>query len=346
MYKIKYKADGSIERYKARLVAKGFTQQEGVDFMDTFSLVAKLVTAKVLLAFAASHGWYLSQLDVNSAFLHGDLSEEVYMSLPPSYVHEGLNLSANTICHLHKSLYELKQASRQWFSKFSTALLQKGFLKSSSDHSLFVKTYVSTFIALLVYVDDIIIANNNKEEVGKLKCSLDNQFKLKTLEDLKYFLGLEIAWSAWDIFINQRKYALQLLSDAGSLRCKPATTPMEVNLKLSQEKWELLDDPTMYIRLIGRLLYLTITRPNLSYLVNRLSQFLSKPPLSHLQATQHILQYIKAAPSQSVFYPSNSSVQLKAFANFDWPTYPDTRKSVTGFYVFLGDSLVSWKSKK
>ena len=154
------------------------------------------------------------------------------MSFPPSYVREEANLQANIVC-LHKSLYGLKQASWQWFSKFSTVLLQEGFLKSASNHSLFVKTYGSTFIALLVYVDDIIIANNNKEEVDKLKCSLDNQFKLKDLGDLKYFLELEIARFARAIFINQRQYALKLLSNVGSLGCKPATTPTEVNLKFS-----------------------------------------------------------------------------------------------------------------
>ena len=155
------------------------------------------------------------------------------MSLPPSYARERANLPTNIVCHLIKSLYGLKQASQQWFSKFSTALLQEGFLKSTSNHSLFVKTYGSTFIALFVYVDDIIIASNNKEELDKLKCSLDNQFKLKDLGGLKYFLELEIARSARDIFINQRQYALKLLSNVGSLGCKPATTPMEVNLKLS-----------------------------------------------------------------------------------------------------------------
>ena len=172
-----------------------------MDYIDTFSPVVKLVIVKLLLALAAIHSWFLVQLEVNNAFFHGDLTEEVYMSLPQGYSHEEETLPSNTVCRLHKSIYGLKQASRQWFAKFSSFLLDKGFTKRNGE----------SFFALLVYVDHIVINDNDYRTIEKLKTFLDNQFKLKDLGQLKYFLGLEVARSRKGIFVNQRHYALQLL---------------------------------------------------------------------------------------------------------------------------------------
>lgn len=348
LYKIKYNPNGSIDRYKARLVAKGFTQQEGVDFIDTFSPVAKLVTLKVLLALAASQQWHLHQLDVNNAFLNGDLLEEVYMDLPMGYVRQGEQPPGQTkyVCKLHKSLYGLKQASRQWYTKFSSALIDYGFLQSKSDYTLFTRGSGDSFVALLVYVDDIIITGPSSTVLSSLQTYLHTKFKLKDLGRLKYFLGIEIARAPTGIVLSQRQYTLQLLEDTGYLACKPTPVPMDPKIRLSASTGEPLADAASYRRLIGRLLYLTLSRPDITYAVHKLSQFMARPRTPHLQAAHHLLRYLKNSPGQGLFLPASSQLQLKAFSDADWGACPDTRRSTTGFCIFLGNSLVSWKAKK
>uniref|UniRef100_A0A2N9GA05 Integrase catalytic domain-containing protein n=1 Tax=Fagus sylvatica TaxID=28930 RepID=A0A2N9GA05_FAGSY len=282
---------------------------------------------RTLLAIASVKNWSLIQLDVNNAFLHGDLAEEVYMALPPGFPSKGEN--TNLVCKLNKSLYGLKQASRQWFAKFSSTILKQGFVQSKSDYSLFTRVQGTVFMALLVYVDDILIASNDMPSVHALKESLHAEFKLKDLGPLKYFLGLEVARSTKGISLCQRKYALDILSDSGLLASKPVATPMEQNLKMSQSTGDLLDDPSIYRRLVGRLLYLTVTRPDISYSVQKLSQFMSRPTNAHLTAANRVLRYIKGTSGQGLFFPSDCSLQLKAFSDSDWAGCPDTRRSIT-----------------
>jgi hypothetical protein len=313
VYKIKYHADGSIERFIARLVAKGYTQQKGINYHETFSLVAKLVTVRCLLAIAGVQGWGLYQFDVNNAFLHGDLQEEIYMRRPPGYT-QG---SPHQVCKLLKSLYGLKQASRQWYSKFSTALLDFSFCQSKSDYSLFIKRDTYSFTTLLVYIDDIIVASDSPTIVEEINVFLNTKFKIKNLGTLRYFLGLEIARTTQGIQICQRKYALNILASSGTLGSRPSKLPMDQNLRLSKDKGDILSDPTYNKKLVGKLLYLTITRPNISYSVQILSQFMDCPTNLHLTAAFKILKYLNGASEQGLFFLSINTLDLIAYCDSD-----------------------------
>ncbi|WJZ84138.1 hypothetical protein VitviT2T_003758 [Vitis vinifera] len=342
VYKIKHRSDGSIERYKARLVAKGFTQLEGVDYQDTFSPTTKIISVRCLLALVAARGWSLHQMDVNNAFLHGDLHEEIYMSSPPGLRRQG---EENLVCRLHKSLYGLKQASRQWFAKFSEAIQFADYAQSRADYSLFTRKQGKSFTALLIYVDDILIIGNDPVSIPTTKFFLHSHFHLKDLGDLKYFLGIEVSASKNEIFISQRKHALEIIEDAGLLGAAPIDTPMERGLKLS-DKSDLLKDQGCYRRLVGRLIYLTVSRPDITYVVHVLSRFMHQPRKAHMEAAFKVVRYLKNAPGQDLFFSSNNDFRLRAYCDSDWVGCPLTRRSTIGYCVFLGPSLISWRSKR
>lgn len=225
LFKIKYKPDGTIERYKARLVAKGFTQTFGLDYFETFAPVAKMITVRVRIGIAATQDWPISQLDVTNALLHGDLNENVNMKLPTGYLHlsSSASLSGITdptafVCKLRKSLYGLRQAPRCWFTKFSTALKEYGFLQSHTDNSLFTFNRDNKFVDVLVYVDDILVTGSNKELIQQVIAFLATKFKVKDLGPLKYLLRIEVARSTSGIYLHQRKYTLDILKGLNHLK--------------------------------------------------------------------------------------------------------------------------------
>ncbi|XP_068504175.1 uncharacterized mitochondrial protein AtMg00810-like [Phaseolus vulgaris] len=310
--------------------------------METYSPVARLTTIRTILAVASTMNWHLEQLDVNNAFLHGDLEEEVYMELPPGIASK----KAHQVCRLMKSIYGLKQASKRWYDKLTSFLHSINFTHSKADNSLFVRNIEDSFIALLVYVDDILITGNNADDINAVKDSLNTTFKIKDLGHLKFFLGLEIARTVKGIHICQRKYALEILADAGMLNAKPAATPMVQKNETLFDKDAAVHEVSMYRRIIGRLLYLVNTRPGISFSMQFLSQFVEAPTKAHHQAAQRILRYIKASPAQGLFYPRDTSRQIKAFSDSDWASCVTTRRSTTGFCIFLGESLISWRTKK
>ncbi|KAI3736523.1 hypothetical protein L2E82_26344 [Cichorium intybus] len=342
VYNVKYKPNGEVERYKARLVAKGFTQMEVVDFHDTFAPVAKLVTVRTLLAIAAKKDWIIHQLDVNNAFLHGDLHEEVYMKIPEGFAKEG----DSRVCRLKKSLYGLRQASCNWYQKFTTTLTRLNFKQTHADASLFIYKQGDTFVAALIYVDDVIITGNDIAIIRDTKDHLDKQFSIKDLGPLKYFLGIEVAKTSEGIVLSQRKYTLDILEDTGMTGCRPSSFPMEQNLQLGQCDDSPRVDASQYRRLVGRLLYLQATRPDIAYAVNMLSQFVSDPKEEHMNAAIRVLRYLKTTPGQGILIPKGGDLELMAYCDSDWLGCSLTRRSRTGYLLLLGGAPISWKTKK
>nr|XP_043639756.1 uncharacterized mitochondrial protein AtMg00810-like [Erigeron canadensis] len=250
------------------------------------------------------------------------------------------------VCRLKKSLYGLKQASRTWYQKFTDSLLRLGFIQSKADHSLFTYKEGDKFVAILIYVDDVIVTGNYVDLVEKTKAYLHTNFSIKNLGPLTYFLGIEVAYTDDGVVLSQHKYSMDILSDCGQLGCRPSAFPMEQNLKLDQCSEGHKVDATLYRRLIGRLLYLQATRPDIAYAVNILSQFVSDPREDHMNAAIRVLRYIKATLGQGIFIPKNGGFDLVAFCDADWLGCPYTRRSRTGYLLLLGGAPVSWKTKK
>ena len=341
VFSVKLHPDGSVERYKARLVVLGNKQEYGIDYEETFAPVAKMTTVRTILALAASQSWTLSQMDVKNAFLHGDLKEEVYITLP-----NGMPISPNHVCKLKRSLYGLKQAPRIWFEKFKSTLLGFSYIQSKYDSSLFLLKTSKGIVVLLVYVDDILVTGSDIQAINHLKNLLCSTFEMKDLGKLHYFLGLEVHHRPEGIFLNQHKYIQDLVELARLNGTNSVETPMEINVKYRRNEGELLSDPTLYRKLVGSLIYLTITRPDISYAVHIVSKFMQCPRHFHLSAVKRIIRYILGTPNRGLFFPSGSSLKLQAYSDADWAGCPDTRRSITGWCMFLGDSLISWKCKK
>ncbi|KAL6321217.1 hypothetical protein AAG906_016251 [Vitis piasezkii] len=256
----------------------------------------------------------------------------IYMDIPSGYV---ANTKGNIVCKLQRTLYGLKQSPRAWFGRFSTAMKKYGFQQSNSDHTLFLKHRQGKLTALIVYVDNMIITGDDSEEIARLQEQLASKFEMKNLRGLKYFLGIEVSRSKRGIFLCQRKYILDLLTEVGLLDCKPTETSIILNHKLGE-----------YPKLVGKLIYLSHTRLDIAYVVSMVSQFMHCPSEDHMSVVMQILRYLKSSLGKGLMFSKIDHLRVEGYTDADWAGNITDRKSTSGYFTFVGGKLVTWRSKK
>jgi hypothetical protein len=286
---------------------------------------------------ALSQDWPIHQLDVKNAFLHGTLTETVYCIQPAGFVDSS---RPEFVCRLNKSLYGLKQAPRAWHNRFASHILSLGFVEAKSDTSLFIFRRGSATALLLLYVDDIVLTASSDSLLRQIIGALQHEFAMTDMGPLHHFLGISVTRSTGGLFLSQRQYSQDILARAGMSECKPCSTPVDVHSKLSADS-PSVTDPTQYRSLAGALQYLTFTRPDIAFAVQQVCLFMHDPREPHLAALKRILRYLRGTLSLGLTMRRSSPIELVVYTDADWAGCPDTRRSTSGYAVFLGDNLVS-----
>ncbi|GJS01246.1 retrovirus-related pol polyprotein from transposon TNT 1-94 [Tanacetum coccineum] len=306
VYKIKLDEYGHVLKNKARLVAKGYHQEAGIDFEESFA-----------------------SMDVKTAFLNGELNEVVYVSQP-----------------LKKALYGLKQAPRAWHDKLSRFFMSTGFSKGVVDPTLFTRKIGKHILLVQIYVDDIYFFSTNPKSCEIFANEMSSTFKMSMMGQMSFFLGLQISQNPKGIFINQSKYALEILKKYGLDSSASVDTPMVEKMKLDEDRQGKLVDPTRFRGMVGSLMYLSASRPDIVFAVCMCARYQAKPTEKHLHAIKRIFRYLKGTIHMGLWYPKDSGFALRAFADADYAGCQDTRRSTSGSAQFLRDKLISWSSKK
>ena len=343
VFRNKLDEDGKIVRNKARLVAQGYNQQEGIDYDETFAPVARLESIRMLLSFACHKNFKLCQMDVKSAFLNGVVNEQVYVKQAPGF--EDFE-HPEYVFKLKKALYGLKQAPRAWYERLKNFLISQQFKMGSIDNTLFIKNIGQDILLVQIYVDDIIFGSTKDTLCHEFSKQMEKEFEMSMMGEMSFFLGLQVKQEDKGIFISQTKYAKELIKKFGLEDSKPISTPMSSTLKLDKDLEGPDTDPKKYRGMIGSLLYLTASRPDIMFAVCLCARFQSNPKESHLKVVKRIIRYVKGTSSLGLFYPINDAFTLTTYCDADFGGCKTDRKSMSGTCFLLGNSLVSWSCKK
>nr|GEU77640.1 putative ribonuclease H-like domain-containing protein [Tanacetum cinerariifolium] len=331
-----------VMKNKVRLVANAYRQEEGIDFEESFAPVARIEAIRIFIANAASKNMTIYQMDVKTAFLNGKLKEEVYVSQPEGFVDPD---HSTHVYRLKKALYGLKQAPRAWYDTLLRFLLDNNFSKGAVDPTLFTRKIGKHILLVQIYVDDIIFTSTDPKACDMFSNEMSLKFQMSMMEKMSFFLGLQVSQSLRGIFRNQSKFALEIIKKFGMDSCDSVDTPMVDRLKLDEDPLGILVDQTRFRSLVGSLMYLTASRPDLVFVVCMCARYQASPTKKHLEALKWVFWYLKGTINW-VWYPKDTAMALTAYADADHAGCQDTRRSTSGSAQFLGDKLVSWSSKK
>ena len=338
------------DTYKARYVAKGFSQIPNVDYHETFSPTARMVSIRALMNIAMEEDLVVHSMDVKSAYLNADLDCELFMEQPEGFVVKN-DPNDDMVLRLKKSLYGLKQSGRLWNHLLHSFLLEKGFVRSEAENCVYVKLQNGIKIIIIVWVDDLIIAGSNLDAVEEVKTILTQRFKMKNFGPLKEFLGIEFEFLDDGVKLHQEKYIKKILTRFQMMDCNPKSLPCDQSLiKINENDSEIFEDNRLYRSMVGSLVYLaSCTRPDISYVITKLSEKLEKPTRAHFNACKFVLKYLRGTMSKGLFYKreSGEGIQIIGYSDSDWGSSPD-RKSYSGYCFQLSkdNSFISWKAKK
>jgi hypothetical protein len=349
MLKVKRDAEGEIERYKARLCAQGFSQRRGIDYFETFAPVMTKETLRVLVALANERDLECHTVDISTAFLHGELEEEIYMKQPPGFVTPG---EEHKVCRLLKGLYGLKQSSRAWNTRLKGELQNLGFVRTETDHCLYIKGTGDDLMALGVHVDDI-CAIGSGAALEEFKAQLREVFELTDGGPISFFLGLQFYRDRANrkLLINQTRFITDIIANQQLDGCAHKKTPWESTVTLTkamspqndEEREEMRSVP--YREAVGELMYVLNTRPDIAQAVSQVARFTSNPGKAHWSAVKRIYRYLSGTLTLGICFDGNVPLQLEGYADADWAGQEE-RRSTTGYVFTFGGGLIAWRSQR
>ncbi|GJR94503.1 retrovirus-related pol polyprotein from transposon TNT 1-94 [Tanacetum coccineum] len=343
LFKNKHDEENTVIRNKTRLVVRGYRQEEGIDFEESFAPVARMEAIRIFLAYYTHKAFTVFQMNVKTAFLHGTLKEDVYVCQPEGFIDAD---HPSHVYKLKKALYGLKQAPRAWYDELSTFLLQNHFFKGTIDPTLFIRRFDDDILVVQVYVDDIIFGSTHPRYTQLFSDLMKSRFEMSMMGEMTFFLGLQVNQSPCGIFINQSNYVLEILKKYGMETCDPVGTPMEIKDKLDLDQHGSPVDETKYRSMIGALMYLTSSRPDIVHATCLCARYQAKPTEKHLKEVKRIFRYLRGTVNTGLWYTKDSGFELTGFSDADYAGCKDTFKSTSGGAQFLGEKLVSWSSKK